>query len=69
MAPTTLGQSVPPVAIPLRDVAPWAIFGGLLMFMLIYFVGAEQGVFAIFSGNAVHEFVHDGRHLLAFPCH
>lgn len=69
MVATTLGQSVRPAAIPLREVAPWAIFGGVIMFMMLYFVGAEQGAFAIFSGNAVHEFVHDGRHLLAFPCH
>jgi cobalt transporter subunit CbtB len=24
---------------------------------------------AIFNGMDVHEFVHDGRHLLGFPCH
>jgi cobalt transporter subunit CbtB len=24
---------------------------------------------AIFPGMYVHEFVHDGRHLLGFPCH
>jgi hypothetical protein len=58
-----------PVAIPVRDVVPWAVFGSLLMFMMLYFVGAEQGVTSIFSGAYVHEFVHDGRHLLAFPCH
>lgn len=55
--------------IPLRELAPWAIFGGVLMFMLIYLVGVEQSALALFSGDIVHEFVHDGRHLLAFPCH
>ena len=69
MAAMTSDQLVQPVAIPLRDVLPWAIFGGLLMFMMIYLVGAEQGALAIFSGSYIHEFVHDGRHLLAFPCH
>jgi ABC-type phosphate transport system permease subunit len=58
-----------PVAIPLGDVLPWAIFGSLLMFMMLYFVGTEQGVTSVFSGVYLHEFVHDGRHLLAFPCH
>jgi len=24
---------------------------------------------SVFSGHYVHEFVHDGRHLLGFPCH
>ena len=58
-----------PVAIPIRDALPWAIFGGLLMFMMLYFVGAEQGVASIFPGTYVHEFVHDGRHLVGVPCH
>jgi hypothetical protein len=69
MAATMLNADVQPVAIPIRNVLPWAIFAGLLMFMMLYFVGAEQGVTSIFSGRYVHEFVHDGRHLLAFPCH
>jgi hypothetical protein len=55
--------------IPVREVLPWALFGGLLMLLAIYFVGAEQGATALFHGAAVHEFVHDGRHLLGFPCH
>jgi hypothetical protein len=61
--------SIGPIAIPIGEVVPWAIFGGLMMFIIMYFVGAEQGPLSIFSGNLVHEFVHDGRHLLAFPCH
>ena len=56
-------------AIPLCDVLPWAIFGDLLLMLALYFVGAEQGATAMFSGTYVHEFVHDGRHLLGFPCH
>ena len=69
MAVTTSAMRVVPIAIPLRDILPWAIFGGLLMFMMLYFVGIEQGVTSLFSGMYVHEFVHDGRHLLGFPCH
>jgi hypothetical protein len=48
---------------------PWAVFGGLLALLVLYFIGAEQGAMSMFSGNYVHEFVHDGRHLLGFPCH
>jgi hypothetical protein len=55
--------------IPLRELLPWALFGGLLMLLLIYFVGAEQGATSIIHSRIVHEFVHDGRHLLGFPCH
>jgi Probable cobalt transporter subunit (CbtB) len=58
-----------PTPVPLGELAPWAVFGGLLMLLAIYFVGAEQGATSIISGMYVHEFVHDGRHLLGFPCH
>ena len=58
-----------PVAIPVRELLPWAIFGLLLAIVAIYFVGAEQGATSIISGSWVHEFTHDGRHLLGFPCH
>lgn len=57
------------VAIPLRDIAPWAVFGLLIALIFLYFVSTEQGALAIFDGMYVHEFVHDGRHLLGFPCH
>jgi Probable cobalt transporter subunit (CbtB) len=67
-AATTL-PAARPVAIPVREILPWAIFGGLLLMLGLYFVGAEQGATALFSGAYLHEFVHDGRHLLGFPCH
>jgi len=62
-------ESPRPVAIPVRELMPWAVFGGLLMALLLYFVGAEQGATSLLSGMYVHEFVHDARHLLGFPCH
>lgn len=69
MTATTFASTERPVAIPVREVLPWAIFGGLLLMLAIYFVGAEQGATSLISGMYVHEFVHDGRHLLGFPCH
>lgn len=68
--PTTApvsGVEVP--TIPLGQLAPWALFFGLLAVLALYFVGAEQGALSVFSGTAIHELAHDGRHLLAFPCH
>ena len=59
--------SVP--AIPIRQILPWAVFAGLLLLLVMYFVSTEQGAFAMFDGMTVHELVHDGRHLLGFPCH
>lgn len=62
--------SVPTLpTIPLRELAPFLLFGGLLALLLLFFVGAEQGAVSVVSGETLHEFVHDARHLLAFPCH
>ena len=58
-----------PVAIPICELLPWVIFAGLICLLGVYFVGAEQGATAIFKGMYLHEFVHDSRHLLGFPCH
>ena len=65
--PATVPVSVP--TIPLRELLPWAIFFGLLALITIFFVSADQGVVSLPSGNAIHEWVHDGRHLLGYPCH
>jgi hypothetical protein len=72
MSQPTVAVPSPEVAvptIPLRELAPWALFFGLLGLIVIFFVSADQGAFSIPSGNAIHEWVHDGRHLLGYPCH
>jgi hypothetical protein len=66
-APPSAWVAVPPFS--LRQVLPWLVFAGLLLLVGLYFVSAEEGVTALFAGDAVHEWVHDGRHLLGFPCH
>ncbi|MFJ9826767.1 CbtB domain-containing protein [Streptomyces sp. NPDC101160] len=66
--PTTPAITAP-VSLPVRAVLPWAAFAGILMLVALYFVGAEQGALSVFAGSDVHEWVHDGRHLLGFPCH
>ena len=68
-AATLAPADIRPVPIPLDQALPWAIFVGLILMLAIYFVGAEQGATSIVKGMYVHEFVHDGRHLLGFPCH
>ena len=57
-----------PAPIPVRELLPWLTFGALLL-LALYFVGVEEGAASMISGTYVHEFVHDGRHLLGFPCH
>jgi len=36
--------------------------------VVIYFVGAEQGATSLISAHYLHEFLHDGRHIMAFLC-
>lgn len=55
--------------IPLNAVLPWLAFVTLMVMLSVYFIGAEQGATAVFSGGQVHEYFHDARHLLGFPCH
>ena len=65
--PRTYPRSIP-APIPLRELWPWTLFG-LFLLLLIYFVVGDQGATSLIPGKYVHELVHDGRHLLAFPCH
>ena len=69
MTSAVVVPSAEPRPIPLGEILPWAVFGGLVLLLALYFVGAEQGATSLFPGMYVHEFVHDGRHLLGFPCH
>ena len=66
-APTTPAVQVP--AIPFREIAPWALCFGLLGLITLFFISADQGAVSVFAGTAIHEWVHDGRHLLGYPCH
>jgi len=69
MTSTAIFNPARPSAIPLGELLPSAILVTLLAILAIYFVGAEEGATALIQGTNVHEFVHDGRHLLGFPCH
>ncbi len=68
MSSTTSAQDAIASPIPVREILPWAVFGALLL-LALYFVGAEEGATSLVHGMYVHEFLHDGRHLLGFPCH
>lgn len=69
MSEIALKPAVLPAPIPVRELLPWAVFGGLMLMLALYFIGAEEGAASLIHGSYVHEFVHDGRHLLGFPCH
>ncbi|GAA2050935.1 CbtB-domain containing protein [Catenulispora yoronensis] len=63
--------SVPtPLVVSAATARLW--IGGTMLFALLayYFIGVDQGAFSVFGGDMhLHEFVHDARHLLGFPCH
>jgi hypothetical protein len=57
-----------PAPLSVAEIWPWALFGFVLL-MLVYMVGVDQGATSLVPGSYVHELMHDGRHLLGFPCH
>ena len=67
--PAPVAGSVEIPTIPLRELLPWLLMFALLAAITIFFVSADQGAISIPSGTAIHEWVHDGRHLMGFPCH
>lgn len=69
MAQTAVTPEIDIPTIPLSDLGPWALFFGLFAAIVVFFVSADQGAISVPSGTAVHEWVHDARHLLGYPCH
>ena len=59
-----------PVVLPVTRSAVWLVGSALLALAVYYFVGVDQGATSVFGSDMhIHEFVHDARHLLGFPCH
>ncbi len=64
------GAGATPVVLDGARAALW-LFGAVLFgVVLYYFIGIDQGATSVFGNDThVHEFVHDARHFLGFPCH
>jgi cobalt transporter subunit CbtB len=46
------------------------VVSAFLALVVYYFVGLDEGATSVFGKSMiVHEFFHDGRHFLGFPCH
>lgn len=65
----TLPELAQPPAVSLAELWPWSLFGVVLAATLLYVVGIEGSAISFGPGELIHEFMHDGRHVLAFPCH
>ncbi|MEO6957196.1 MAG: CbtB-domain containing protein [Antricoccus sp.] len=62
--------AVTPLVIPGTHAVRWIVGTLLLAFLAYYFVGVDQGASSVFGSDThIHEFVHDARHFLGFPCH
>jgi hypothetical protein len=77
MSPTTSATPalpaprVDPRAIATAAATPaWLAAMTLMALVAYYFVGIDQGAVSVFGSDThIHEFLHDARHLLGFPCH
>ena len=61
---------VPAIDLSATKAVLWLTLTAFVALLVLYFVGLDQGATSVFGNDThVHEFLHDGRHLLGFPCH
>ena len=59
-----------PLVVPASRAILWLVGTALFALAVYYFIGVDQGAVSVFGNDThIHEFVHDGRHFLGFPCH
>ncbi|MGQ0464495.1 MAG: CbtB domain-containing protein [Sporichthyaceae bacterium] len=70
-APASLTpERATPVVVSAPAGFAWLLGTSVLAVLVYYFIGIEQGMVSMLGAEGhVHEFVHDARHLLGFPCH
>jgi putative cobalt transporter subunit CbtB len=68
--PETTRTRIRSVDLSAASAALWLTATVFLALLALYFIGIDQGAVSLFGSDShVHEFVHDARHLLGFPCH
>ncbi|QNJ93875.1 CbtB-domain containing protein [Mycolicibacterium fluoranthenivorans] len=69
--PALPAHQVDPRAFAAAAATPaWLAAMTLLALIAYYFIGIDQGAVSVFGSDThIHEFLHDARHLLGFPCH
>jgi cobalt transporter subunit CbtB len=69
-SPQARESAAPALDLSATRAAVWLSATAFLALLVLYFIGLDQGATSVFGNNtAIHEFVHDARHLLGFPCH
>ena len=67
---TIPAPSSTPVVLPVSKALIWLGSAVIIALALYYFIGIDEGATSVFGNSmVVHEFVHDARHFLGFPCH
>ncbi|PVZ13291.1 CbtB domain-containing protein [Actinomycetospora cinnamomea] len=57
-------------AVPASETLPWLLSALVVGLVLYYVIGVDEGAVSVLGDTTVlHEFVHDARHFLGFPCH
>jgi cobalt transporter subunit CbtB len=70
MSSSTALPSSTPVVISVPKTAILLTTTLILALAVYYFVGVDEGAVSVFGKSVVvHEFMHDARHFLGFPCH
>lgn len=76
MSTSTLSASVSPRMLAMPVVTSgirsllWLAGALILGLVIYYFIGIDQGAYSVLGSDMhIHEFVHDARHFLGFPCH
>jgi hypothetical protein len=68
-APSATSTSTP-LVLPVSKAVLWLVGTAIVALAVYYFIGVDQGAYSVFGNDMhVHEFVHDARHFLGFPCH
>lgn len=68
-APSATSASTP-LVLPVSKAVLWLVGTAIAALAVYYFIGVDQGAYSVFGNDMhVHEFVHDARHFLGFPCH
>jgi hypothetical protein len=67
--PISTPVSTPIVSAHVKTIA--LLLGTAVAALLVYyFIGIDEGAMSVFGKSTLlHEFFHDGRHFLGFPCH
>jgi len=61
---------VTPLVVSAHAAFLWMLGTVVMAMVAYYFIGIDQGATSVFGNDTyIHEFVHDARHFLGFPCH